>query len=77
MKESDELGELLGRALDPDHLARARALVADTDAVVASMAIARTHATKATEALAGADDLDPQVCRRLAALVDGLVVREF
>lgn len=77
VQESGELGELLGRALDPEQLAQARALVAATDAVAASMAIARTHATKATEALAGADDLDPQVCRRLADLVDGLVVREF
>jgi heptaprenyl diphosphate synthase len=77
VQESHELGELLGRALDAEQLTRARALVAATDAVTASMAIARTHATKATEALAGADDLDPQVCRRLADLVDGLVVREF
>ena len=39
------------------------------------MAVARTHATKATEALAGADDLDPIVCGRLVDLVDGLVLR--
>jgi hypothetical protein len=36
-----------------------------------------THATKATEALAGADDLDQAVCSRLADLVDGLVLRQF
>jgi geranylgeranyl pyrophosphate synthase len=76
VKDSSDLGDLLGRALDPDRLVRARALVATGDAVEAAMAVARTHATKASEALAGSDDLDPQVCRRLADLVDGLVLRE-
>jgi heptaprenyl diphosphate synthase len=76
VRESSELGDLLGRALDPDRLDQARALVATDDVVEASMAVARTHATKATEALAGTDDLDPAVCSRLAALVDGLVVRD-
>jgi heptaprenyl diphosphate synthase len=76
VQESSELADLLGRALDPDQLERARELVTH-DAVDASMAAARAHATKATEALAGADDLDPAVCGRLAALVDGLVLREF
>jgi heptaprenyl diphosphate synthase len=74
---SSELGDLLGRALDPEGLERARRLVVTDDVIDASMAIARTHAKKATEALSGADDLDPQVCERLADLVDGLVVREF
>jgi len=77
VRDSSELGDLLGRALDPDTLERARLLVVTDDAVDASMAVARTHATKASEALAGADDLDPAVCGRLAALVDGLVLREF
>ena len=35
----------------------------------------RTHATKATEALAGATELDAEVCDRLRTLVDGLVLR--
>jgi heptaprenyl diphosphate synthase len=77
VRDSSELGDLLGRALDPETLERARRLVVSDDAVDASMAVARTHATKASEALAGADDLDPAVCGRLAALVDGLVLREF
>jgi heptaprenyl diphosphate synthase len=77
VKESTELADLLGRALDPERLERARTLVATGAVVDASMAVARTHATKATEALAGADALDPAVCNRLAALVDGLVLREF
>jgi heptaprenyl diphosphate synthase len=76
VRESTELAEMLGRALDPERLERARRLVTD-DAVDESMAVARTHATKATEALSGADDLDPAVCSRLADLVDGLVLREF
>jgi heptaprenyl diphosphate synthase len=73
--ESSELGDLLGRALDPDRLDQARALVATDDVVEASMAVARTHATKATEALAGTDDLDPFICERLAELVNALVGR--
>jgi heptaprenyl diphosphate synthase len=77
VKSSNELGDLLGRALDGERLARARELVVTDDAVDASMAVARTHASKATEALTGADDLDPGVCKRLANLVDGLVLREF
>jgi heptaprenyl diphosphate synthase len=77
VNDSSELGDLLGRALDPERLERARELVATEAAVDAAMAVARTHATKATEALTGAEDLDPHVCRRLADLVDGLVLREF
>jgi heptaprenyl diphosphate synthase len=75
-ESSAELGDLLGRALDGERLERARGLVVTDDAIDASMTVARTHATKATEALAGADDLDPFVCERLTALVDGLVLRQ-
>ena len=39
------------------------------------MTVARTHATKASEALGGASELDADVCDRLRALVDGLVQR--
>jgi heptaprenyl diphosphate synthase len=77
VRDSNELGDLLGRALDPERLERARQLVVTDDAIDAAMTVARTHATKATEALAGAVDLDPVVCRRLADLVDGLVIRQF
>ena len=76
VRDSSELADLLGSALDPERLEHARRLVTD-DAVDASMAVARAHATKASEALAGADDLDPFVCERLSALVDGLVLRSF
>ena len=50
-------------------------LVATPDVIDASMAVARTHATKASEALAGATELDADVCDRLRTLVDGLVQR--
>jgi heptaprenyl diphosphate synthase len=76
VRASGELRGLLGRALDPDRLERARELVTTDEAIDASMAVARAHATKATEALAGTDDLDPRVCRRMADLVEGLVLRE-
>ena len=74
---SAELADLLGRALEGQRLERARQLVVTGDSIEASMAVARAHATKASEALAGADDLDPRVCERLANLVDGLVLRQF
>ena len=73
---ADELKGLLGRKLERSDVERVVALVARPEVVDASMAVARTHATKATEALAGTDDLDPLVCRRLADLVDSLVLRE-
>jgi geranylgeranyl pyrophosphate synthase len=76
VKESAELGDLLGRTLDADQLARARELVTAGDAVNLAMTVARTHATKATEALDGADGLDATVCARLRDMVEGLVLRE-
>lgn len=75
VRESSELRDLLGRALDPALLERARELVTTDEAIDASMAVARTHATKATEALAGTDDLNPHICERLAELVNALTGR--
>ena len=75
VRASSELRDLLGRALDPDRLERARELVTTDEAIDASMAVARAHATKATEALAGTDDLDPLICERLAELVNALTGR--
>ena len=72
---SDELREILGRKLDRDDVERARRLIATPDVIDASTAAARSHVAKATEALAGADELDAAVCARLAELVDGLVAR--
>jgi heptaprenyl diphosphate synthase len=72
---SDELRSLLGRKLDWPEVREAVALVATPEIIDASMNVARTHATKATEALAGATELDAEVCERLRTLVDGLVTR--
>jgi heptaprenyl diphosphate synthase len=72
---SEELRALLGRRVDWSDVQHAVGLVATPEVVEASMAVARTHATKATEALTGATELDRDVCDRLRTLVDGLVRR--
>jgi heptaprenyl diphosphate synthase len=71
-----ELADLLGGPLDGDRRDRARALATADGAVDAALAVARDHATKASEALAGADSLDPTVTSGLRRLVDGLVDRD-
>jgi heptaprenyl diphosphate synthase len=73
--ESDELRDLLGRKLDWPAVERARQIVNTEATTDAALAVARTHATKATEALLGTHDLDGPVCDQLTALVDGLVTR--
>src|SRR5262249_59376616 len=70
-----ELTPLLGRKLEREEIERVVALVARPDTVEAAMAVARTHAKKATEALAGATELDADVCGRLRTLVNGLILR--
>ena len=70
-----ELTALLGRKLERSDVGRVVSLVARPDVVEASMAVARTHATKATEALAGATELDADVCARMRTLVNGLILR--
>jgi len=72
---SEELRSLLGRKLEWPQVSRAVELIGTADVIDASMAVARTHATKASEALAGATELEPGVCDRLRTLVDGLVRR--
>ena len=81
LRESSELRDLLGGPLDPDQLddrSRARAGHARhrLTAVDVALGVARDHAVKASDALDGADGLDPGVCRTLGRLVDGLVSRE-
>jgi heptaprenyl diphosphate synthase len=75
LSRSEELRSLLGRKLEWNQVRRAVELIAVPEVVDASLTVARTHATKATEALAGATDLDGQMCDRLRVLVDGLVQR--
>jgi heptaprenyl diphosphate synthase len=74
---SEELCALLGRAIDREQLARARELVIATDAVERSVAAARGHATRATDALRSTSALDATVVDGLTRLVDDLVTREF
>ena len=70
------LGERLGGPLDPTALAEVRRRASADGAVDAALAVARDHATKAGEAIAGADTLDAGVCEALRRLVDGLVTRQ-
>ena len=74
--ESDELRALLGGPLDTGRRDLARSLATSNGAVDAAVAVARDHATKASEALAGADGLDADVTGGLRRLVDGLVDRD-
>src|SRR4051794_3855855 len=81
LRESTELRDLLGGPLDPEQLDAARAfalgpLAVGSTAVELALGVARDHAVKASDALEGADGLDPDVCRTLGRLVDGLVHRE-
>ena len=75
LESSSELRDLLGRKLDWPEVEKVVALVAEPDVIDASLAVARTHAVKANEALTGAPALDGEVCDRLRTLVDGLVLR--
>src|SRR5438067_2670684 len=65
---SEELRSLLGRKLEWPQVSRAVELIGTADVIDASMAVARTHATKASEALAGATELEPGVGDRLRTL---------
>ncbi len=81
LRESTELRDLLGGPLAPEQLDAARALAlgplsTGSTAVELALGVARDHAVKARDALEGADGLDPDVCRTLGRLVDGLVHRE-
>jgi geranylgeranyl pyrophosphate synthase len=72
---ADELNALLGRKLERAEVERVVSLVARSEVVDAAMAVARAHATKATEALTGATELDADVCSRMRTLVNGLILR--
>ena len=70
------LRELLGRSLEPDQLTAATRLVLDSGTPELAIGVARDHATKACDALEGADGLDPDVCSALAAMVENQLTRE-
>ncbi len=76
LAEYDTLRALLGAPLDAARVQEARELAQSNGAVSAALAVAQDHATKASEALAGADGLDATVTAGLRRLVDGLVSRE-
>jgi heptaprenyl diphosphate synthase len=76
LSDTPELSGLLGSRLDDTALAQARQLATRNGAVPAALAVARDHATKAGEALAGADTLDPDATAGLQRLVEGLTSRE-
>jgi heptaprenyl diphosphate synthase len=76
LAESEALRALLARPLDADRLAEARRLAASNGTVEAALGVARDHATKAGDALAGAEGLDADVCAALGRLVGGLVDRD-
>ena len=76
LRSSPTLKELLGQPIGVEQLAEARELTTANGALDLALSVARTHATKAADALDGADGLDPTVCAELASLVDGLVTRD-
>ncbi|HEU5302891.1 MAG TPA: polyprenyl synthetase family protein [Acidimicrobiia bacterium] len=76
LAEDASLAQHLGQPLDHERCDEVRRRVAETGAVESTLAIARDHATKANEALAGAHGLDDVVTDRLRSLVDGLVDRD-
>jgi len=77
MREHPELRELLGQPLDDAQLQAAREITVANGAMDVAMDVANDHAVKASEALDGADDLDPATTRTLISLVDGLVGRTY
>lgn len=76
LAETPSLAPLLGAPLDDAALKEARQLATTNGAVPAALAVARDHAKKAREALAGADKLDATVTAGMQRLVEGLVERD-
>jgi heptaprenyl diphosphate synthase len=69
------LRDVLGGPLDPGRLDEARSLASANGSVTTALAVAQDHATKAGEALDGADGLAGDVASQLRQMVDGLVNR--
>jgi heptaprenyl diphosphate synthase len=76
LRDRPELRERLGRPLSPDELDEARRAAQADGAVATALDVARAHATKAVDALDGADGLDPRVCGALTDLVERQVTRQ-
>ncbi|MBJ7260750.1 MAG: polyprenyl synthetase family protein [Acidimicrobiia bacterium] len=75
MNENPLLREKLGGPLAGDRLKEARQLAATPDALATTRSIAWDHATKAREALAGANNLDSEVTGGLSIFVEQLIDR--
>ncbi len=76
LAEDPTLADSLGGPLDAGRRDEVRRRTDATGAVAATLAVARDHATKANEALAGAHGLDDTVTDRLRTLVEELVDRD-
>ncbi len=77
LAKSSDLRELIGRPLDPEALAEARAIVARDSAVPRALDVAREHAAKACAALDQArSTLDADVADALCRFTEGLVSRQ-
>jgi heptaprenyl diphosphate synthase len=76
LAEDPGLAPRLGGPIDGARVAEVRGRASANGAVEAALAVARDHATKAGEALAGADTLEAGVCESLRRLVEGLVTRQ-
>ena len=76
LSDSTALRDLLGTPIDAERMSEIRALAMGNGSVPAALEVARDHAKKANEALAGAHGLDTTVTAGLRRLVDGLVTRD-
>jgi heptaprenyl diphosphate synthase len=76
LRDQPALREQLGRPLTTEELDGTRAAARADGAVEAALDVARAHATKAVDALDGAEGLDPRVCGALSDLVERQVTRE-
>jgi heptaprenyl diphosphate synthase len=76
LRDTPALRDRLGRPLDAGELAEARRIATADGAVDSALAVARTHASKAIDALAGADALDARVCSALTTLVERQITRQ-
>jgi heptaprenyl diphosphate synthase len=76
LAEDAALRDLLSGPLDAGRVADARRLASANGSVSAALAVARDHATKAGEALGGADGLAGEITAELRRMVDGLVDRD-
>jgi heptaprenyl diphosphate synthase len=77
LRDIPTLRDQLGRPLGPEELAEVRRTAVANGAIESALAVARAHATKAVDALEGAEHLDSRVCGALVALVDRQITRDF